>query len=129
MNQSPNATKCVTIVASSSDEEEIVGQEKIRIKKGANRDPEQTFEKFDEAHKFIKNEKIWTHEITTKPKAGKKFFYRCNQTLKRGKQCSAAILIFQPVDSLKHEVHRTDCKLKVVIMNIHIFLSITLTIR
>jgi hypothetical protein len=127
MNQSPNATKCVTIVASSSDEEEIVSTEKIKFKKGANRVyyPDHTFETFDEAHKFITNENIWTHEITTKPKAGKKFFYRCNQTLKRGKQCSAAILIFQPADTLKHEVHRTHCKSKVKITNIKYFLVFT----
>jgi hypothetical protein len=49
--------------------------------------------------------------ITRTPKAGKKYFYRCNQTLKRGKQCVAAILIFQPAESLNHEVHRTNCKI------------------
>ena len=111
MNQSPNATKCLTLVASSSEDEEIIDKEKTKVKKCPNRVycHEQTFDTFEEAHKFISDEKVWSHNITKTPKAGKKYFYRCNQTLKRGKQCSAAILIFQPAESLNNEVHRTNC--------------------
>ena len=56
MIQSPNATKCVTIEASSSDEEEIVSTEKIKFKRGANRVyyPDQTTlpEDFEDKDQF-----------------------------------------------------------------------------
>jgi len=37
MNQSPNATKCLTLVASSSEDEEIIDKEKTKVKKCPNR--------------------------------------------------------------------------------------------
>ncbi len=37
MNQSPNATKCLTLVASLSEDEEIIDKEKTKVKKCPNR--------------------------------------------------------------------------------------------
>ena len=55
MNQSPNATKCLTLIASSSEDDEIIDKEKTKVKKCPNLVycHEKTFDTFEEAHKFI----------------------------------------------------------------------------
>ena len=48
--------------------------------------------------------------MTKTTKDGKKYFYRCNATTKRGKQCSTGLYILLPANNLTFEIYETECE-------------------
>jgi hypothetical protein len=53
---------------------------------------------------------MWRHAKNTSTQEGKKYFYNCNLTKKRGKQFSTGLYILLPPSDIKFDVYVTNCE-------------------
>ena len=89
-----NYDELLSVVNQSSDEENDESESEKKLKRGQNRKYilKETFTTLEK----VNSQKIWRRSCITNSKFGKKHFYNCNLTLKRGKQCSTGFIHFFP---------------------------------
>ena len=71
---------------------------RMKLKRGQNKKYilRETFTALVKAIEYVDSQKIWRRSCITNSKtSGKKHFYNCNLTLKRGKQCSTGLYILR----------------------------------
>jgi hypothetical protein len=90
----------VTIVNQSSDEENDNNETKEKLKRGQNKKYKltETFTTLEKAIEYVTSLSIWRRAWTRASSLGKKYFYSCNLTTKRGKQCSTGLYILLPAN-------------------------------
>ena len=106
-----NYDELQTIINESSDEEvdECVVE---KNKRGSERKYllKASFTTLDKAREHVLSKKVWRYVLTKTTTCGKKYFYRCNATTKRGKQCSTGLFILLPANNLTFEIYETECE-------------------